>query len=325
MNITHKSTTKLRHTMAAGVFAGATALGFGALSALAAPAAHADWWFLNDVGSKNGNDLASENLDANNTIIGATNGNGNTEQTASWGNGNIANRQSNVMSPVVGGVAINAGATAAVGGSSIATDVPVAAGNSNNLGGTLGLNPSTALAGNAGGAVGAALGGSNAAANVPVTAPIAAGFGANVPVAALLGGTGGLLGDGPDVKPSAGDATGVGSQNNSGGSSASSSQTGGDAEASASNQQAAGSSASSDGNNTQTNQVAGNTSVSGTAKSGTGGSASANTHTTGTAGGNISENHSNVNNSSNNGNKSNNSVGNGNSNHQSNNEGGTNN
>ncbi|MGV0816263.1 hypothetical protein ABQF34_30320, partial [Mycolicibacterium boenickei] len=77
-------------------------------------------------------------------------------------------------------MAINAGATAAIGGFSVATDAPIAAGNGNNVGTTLGLNPATSLSTNAGAALGAGLGGSNVGAQAPVTVPV--NVGAVVPV-----------------------------------------------------------------------------------------------------------------------------------------------
>ena len=51
---------KLNRTLAIGAVAGATAIGFGALSSVNAPAAHADWWALiagpgSGNGSSNGN------------------------------------------------------------------------------------------------------------------------------------------------------------------------------------------------------------------------------------------------------------------------------
>ena len=80
--------------------------------ALAAAAAGDDtlWDILTGNGNDNGHNTF---LADNNTLIGVINGNGNSTQQ-SWFAGNNMNNQRNVLSPVVGGVAINAAVTAAV-------------------------------------------------------------------------------------------------------------------------------------------------------------------------------------------------------------------
>ncbi len=110
---------KLNRTLAIGAVAGATAIGFGALSSVNAPAAHADWWALiagpgsgnasgNDTLSGNGTGNGNGNFGNNNLFIGGQNGNGNTTQTT-WGAGNNMNTQLNLLSPVTGGSATNTG------------------------------------------------------------------------------------------------------------------------------------------------------------------------------------------------------------------------
>ena len=119
---THRKTrtAKLNRTVTAGAVAGATAIGFGALSSMTAPTANADWWVLSDILNDNGNDNGHNRaVTDNNTLIAATNGNGNVNQQT-WGAGNNINNQLNQFSPVIGGAAANVSVTAAVGGSSIA-------------------------------------------------------------------------------------------------------------------------------------------------------------------------------------------------------------
>ena len=89
-----RTPAKLNRTCAICAIAGAA--GFGLISL--APTAFADnssddgWW----LGS------------GNNTPIG-NNGNGNTSQNGAF-NGNVMNNQLNLLSPVIGGTAVNAGA-----------------------------------------------------------------------------------------------------------------------------------------------------------------------------------------------------------------------
>src|SRR5215218_6733471 len=111
---------KLNCTLAIG----ATAIGFGALSAMTAPVAQADWWdlFGDPLGGSGSGDL-NGNLSNNNLILGSQNGNGNTNQMT-WGAGNNMNTQLNLFSDVTGGSAINNGNTAATGGGSTATASP---------------------------------------------------------------------------------------------------------------------------------------------------------------------------------------------------------
>src|SRR5688500_5434446 len=162
---THRKSQAVRRNRALTV--GAIAIGFGALSAVAAPAAQADWWALlngpgsgnasgNDTGNGNANGNLNRNLSNNNYVLAGQNGNGNTNQTT-WASGNSINNQLSLglLNPVVGGIAINAGATAAVGGFSTAIAAPITAGNGNNVGLTLGLNPATAISANVGAALAA--------------------------------------------------------------------------------------------------------------------------------------------------------------------------
>ena len=100
---------KLNRTLAIGAVAGATAIGFGALSSVNAPEAHADWWALiagpgsgngsgNDIGNGNLAGNLNGNMSDNNMFIGGQNGNGNTKQTT-WGSGNNMNTQFNLLQP----------------------------------------------------------------------------------------------------------------------------------------------------------------------------------------------------------------------------------
>ena len=162
---------KLNRTLAIGAVAGATAMGFGALSSVNAPEAHADWWALiagpgsgnasgNDTLAGNGTGNGNGNFGNNNLFIGGQNGNGNTTQTT-WGAGNNMNTQTNLFSPVTGGSATNNGNVTATGGSSTATSSPTTTGNDNNTGQALGNNTATSTAGNVGGALAQGTGGSN--------------------------------------------------------------------------------------------------------------------------------------------------------------------
>ena len=70
--------SKVNRSLAVGAVAGATAIGFGALSSVAAPTANADWWeILTNNGNDNGHNRAASD---NNTLFGAINGNGNPTQ-----------------------------------------------------------------------------------------------------------------------------------------------------------------------------------------------------------------------------------------------------
>ena len=87
--------------------------------------------------------------------IGGVHGNGNVNQTT-WASGNTINNQLGVgfLNPVVGGIAINAGATASIGGFSTAISAPVTALNGTNIAGTVALNAATSASANLGAAVG---------------------------------------------------------------------------------------------------------------------------------------------------------------------------
>ena len=183
---THRNShsAKLNRTLAFGAVAGATAIGLGALSAMTAPAAQADWFggasglgsgnaSGNDLFSHAGNGNGNNNYTDNNQYIGGVHGNGNVNQTT-WASGNTINNQLGVgfLNPVVGGIAINAGATASIGGFSTAISAPVTALNGTNIGATLALNAATSASANLGAAVGLGLGGSNVGVQIPVAIPI---------------------------------------------------------------------------------------------------------------------------------------------------------
>ena len=71
---THRKTrtAKLNRTVTVGAVAGATAIGFGALSSMTAPTANADWWILSDILNDNGNDNGHNRaVTDNNTLIAA--------------------------------------------------------------------------------------------------------------------------------------------------------------------------------------------------------------------------------------------------------------
>ncbi len=172
---------RLNRTLAIGAVAGATALGFGALSSVNAPEAHADWWALiagpgsgnasgNDTLAGNGTGNGNGNFGNNNLFIGGQNGNGNTTQTT-WGAGNNMNTQLNLLSPVTGGSATNNGNVTATGGSSTATSSPITTGNGNITGKVLGNNTATSTAGNVGGALAQRDGGSNTSTQTQTASP----------------------------------------------------------------------------------------------------------------------------------------------------------
>ena len=75
------------------------------------------------------------------------------------------------LNPVIGGIAVNAGITAVIGGFSTAIAAPVTVLNGTNIGATA-LNASTTASANLGAAVGLGLGGSNVGLQVPVAIPI---------------------------------------------------------------------------------------------------------------------------------------------------------
>ena len=296
--------SKVNRSLAVGAVAGATAIGFSALSSVAAPTANADWWeILTNNGNDNGHNRAASD---NNTLFGAINGNGNPTQQA-WGTGNNINNQRNRLSPVIGGIAANLGATAAIGGSSIAADIPIAAGNGNNGGLTAGANTAPALGTNVGAALAAALGGTDLGAQIPVTLPIL--LGVAVPIEfQTQDGCVAVIGD---CNNDGGNAIADGAtQSNGTLSTTTQTQNSGDATADATNTQTANGNASANGNTTQTNQTGGVTTVTGSAESGTAGNAEATTDTTATAAGNLADNTLEVNTATGNGNNSTNSVGN---------------
>jgi len=296
--------SKVNRSLAVGAVAGATAIGFSALSSVAAPTANADWWeILTNNGNDNGHNRAASD---NNTLFGAINGNGNPTQQA-WGTGNNINNQRNRLSPVIGGIAANLGATAAIGGSSIAADIPIAAGNGNNGGLTAGANTAPALGTNVGAALAAALGGTDLGAQIPVTLPIL--LGVAVPIEfQTQDGCVAVIGD---CNNDGGNAIADGAtQSNGTLSTTTQTQNSGDATADATNTQTANGNASANGNTTQTNQTGGVTTVTGSAESGTAGNAEATTDTSATAAGNLADNTLEVNTATGNGNNSTNSVGN---------------
>ncbi len=100
-------------------------------------------------------------------------GNGNVNQST-WAAGNTINNQLGLgfLNPVIGGIAINAGVTASIGGFSTAISAPVTALNGTNIGATLALNAATSASANLGAAVGLGLGGSNVGLQIPVAIPI---------------------------------------------------------------------------------------------------------------------------------------------------------
>ena len=173
---------KLNRTLAIGAVAGATAIGFGALSSVNAPEAHADWWALiagpgsgngsgNDIGNGNLAGNLNGNMGDNNMFIGGQNGNGNTKQTT-WGSGNNMNTQFNLLSPVTGGSATNTGNVTATGGASTATSSPTTTGNGTITGNVLGNNTATATSGNVGGALAQGTTGSNTSTQTSTTSPV---------------------------------------------------------------------------------------------------------------------------------------------------------
>ncbi len=85
---------------------GAVAIGFGALAAISAPAAQADWFGLlngplsgngsgNGTFSGNGNGNGNGNFTDQNQYLGGVHGNGNTNQST-WASGNSINNQVNL-------------------------------------------------------------------------------------------------------------------------------------------------------------------------------------------------------------------------------------
>ena len=235
----------------------------------------------------------------------ASNGNGNANQQT-WGAGNNINNQWNSFSPVIGGIGLNVGATAAIGGSSIAADAPIAVGNGNNIGAAAALNTAGALGTNLGGALGAALGGSNLGAQIPIAAPINLGAAVPIDIQAQIG-----------CATLALDCNNVGGSPNAQGASQTNGllndvdqlQTAGNGTANATNTQTATATAAASNNTTTTTQIGGDTIVTASAESGSAGNAIATTVTTATAAGNLSDNFSLVNLLSNSGNRSTNSVG----------------
>lgn len=148
----------LKKTLAAGAIAGA-AVGFGALAA--APMASADesgnegWW------------LGSGNANNNNTIFGQM-GSGNANQIGNF-NGNIQNKQFNVLSPVIGGTATQVNVPINTN-TPIAANVPVVTGNNAGTGTTLGVNPALATPIGLGAGLGGSPVGLNGGAAIPVNA-----------------------------------------------------------------------------------------------------------------------------------------------------------
>lgn len=125
---THRNSqsAKLNRTLAFGAVAGATAISLGALSTMIAPAAQADWFggasgfgsgnaSGNETFAGNGNGNGNGNFNNNIYMLGGVHGNGNVNQST-WGAGNTINNQLGLgfLNPVIGGIAVNAGITAAV-------------------------------------------------------------------------------------------------------------------------------------------------------------------------------------------------------------------
>ncbi len=299
---THRNShsAKLNRTLAFGAVAGATAIGLGALSTLIAPAAQADWFggasglgsgnaSGNDLFFGNGNGNGNGNFNDQNQYLGGVHGNGNVNQTT-WASGNTINNQLGVgfLNPVVGGIAINAGATASIGGFSTAISAPVTALNGTNIGATLALNAATSASANLGAAVG--LGSGRLERRPPSTggnphqcerSPIAANVLAQ---AGCVAGIGACTNSGGTAS-----ATG-GAQNNNGPLNvANQTQNQGTVTSTATNTQVSSSTANSNRNITQTNQVAGSTTVTCGALSGTAGSANTRVNTTAAAGGNVAQ------------------------------------
>jgi hypothetical protein len=289
------------------------AVGFGVLSPMTVATAHADdWWdVLNDNGNLSDNDTLNGNGSNNNFIGGeALIGNGNARQKVGWGTGNMVNPQGNgPLSPVVGGVAINAGATVGVGGLTSAIVTPIAGANGNTVGLTLGFSPATSLATDVGGAVGLGLGGYNGAVQAPLVAPV--NIGAVVPIQVAAGGLVNLGGNKQYLTANENVGAAQGGTNTG---EVNQAQTAGDASVNATNTQNATSSAEANDNVVESNQVAGKTAVGGAAESGTGGAASAGVNTNGNAAGNRSKNTGGANNSDDNGGDSSTGVGNNNNN-----------
>jgi hypothetical protein len=332
---THRNShsAKLNRTLAfrSVAVAGATAIGLGALSTMIAPLAQADWFggasgfgsgnaSGNDILEGNGNGNGNNNYNNNNQFVGGVHGNGNVNQST-WAAGNTINNQIGLgfLNPVIGGIAINAGITASIGGFSTAFSAPVTALNGTNIGATLALNAATSASANLGAAVGLGLGGSNVGLQIPVAIPI----NAQVPIAAVLNLQGVCAGVSCDN--SGGDAiANGGAQNNTAPLNvANQTQNQGTLSSTATNTQISNSQAHSNGNITQTNQVAGTTSVTAGATSGTAGSANTRVNTTAAAGGNVARSPSETNSQSGSGKNSTNSTGNGGTNNNTNGGGNT--
>jgi hypothetical protein len=173
-------TSRINRTLAAGAVVGSTAAGFGVLSALVGPTASADQdlsciasgagcgWFA-------GNDV--------NVPIGI-NGNGTTTQFGA-ANGNVMNNQLNFLSPVVGGIGANTGATTATGGTQVAAQTGAPIGGA-AVAPNIGINPALGGIGGLGTATNGAT--TSAATGGGVNTALPTG-GANVAVP--IGGVGG--------------------------------------------------------------------------------------------------------------------------------------
>jgi hypothetical protein len=337
---THKPTTKELKTMGThrksakrnrALTVGAVAIGIGALAAVTAPAAQADWFGLlngplggngsgNDTLRGNGNDNGNNNYNNNNQYLGGVHGNGNTNQST-WASGNSINNQLGlgIFNPVIGGISANLGATAGTGGFSTAIALPITVGNGSNVALTAGLNPATSISANVGAGLALGVGGFNIGAQAPIAAPVNIGLAGAASVAIC-----GLCDAGAAVDNGDGDATALtGNQTNGTLNQATQTQTTGATDVDANNTQTSTSTANSNGNITVTNQISGNTNVTAGATSSTGGSGNARTITNGVAGQNVAQSPSRTNDTTDAGSNSTNHTGNGGSNNNTNGGGNT--